>query len=611
MKNDSERRLFHFTIIIALIFLVLVAQLYYLQIHNGEKYKKLSEGNRTSILPISAPRGKIYDQTGEVLVSNELTYTVSLIPDEVDELDYALGMLERILELDKEKLKEKLINNQADKLVRLKRNISQEELIILQENKEQIPGLIIEKIPMRKYVNDNLASHILGYVGEISANELSNLSEDGYRAGDILGKTGLELIYEDYLRGERGRQQVEVNSLGQQLRVLGIEEPKPGHDLILNIDYKLQQTIEELLADKVKVIQEELEDEEHLPIGGAVIVANPKNGDILAMNSFPDYNPNLFSSGISRKDWEKINTDLRRPLLNRAVNTSAPSGSVFKIVTAAAALEELGISGDDKFYDPGYYEVAGTRFSNWYSGGQGEINFVDSLAWSNNTVFYELGHQLYKEDQTILQWYARQFGLGEKTGIDLKNEAQGLVPDPDWRRNNFQRVEDRIWYPGYTINLSIGQGNLRASPIQLINVMNAIANDGKIYQPLLADKVVDQDGNIVEEIEPQLINDLSLSEGVMNAIKEGLEGVITHGTARSSFRDTEISLAGKTGTAQTGRNNPNHGWFGGYAPADDPEISIVVFLEYGISSANTLSIVEGIMQEYFDLEDVDIEDKEG
>ncbi|MCK8828226.1 penicillin-binding protein 2 [Natroniella acetigena] len=611
MKNDSERRLFHFTIIIVLIFVVLFAQLYYLQIHSGESYKRLSEGNRTSILSISAPRGKIYDQTGEVLVSNELTYTVSLIPDEVNELDYVLEMLERILEMDKEELKEKVIDNQTDKLVRLKRNISQEELIILQENKEQIPGLIIEKIPMRKYVNDNLASHVLGYVGEISANELSNLKEQGYRTGDILGKTGLELIYEDYLRGERGRQQVEVNSLGQQLRVLGVEEPAPGDDLILNIDYQLQQTTEELLANKIRAIKEELEDEEHPPIGGAVIVTNPKNGDVLAMSSFPDYNPNLFSTGISRTDWEHLATDIGRPLLNRVVNTSAPPASVFKIVTAAAALEELGISGDDKFYDPGYYELAGTRFGNWYSAGQGEIDFVDSLAWSNNTVYYELGHELYKQDQTILQWYARQFGLGEKTGIDLKNEAEGLVPDPDWRRNYFQSIEDRIWYPGYTINLSIGQGNLRVSPIQLINVMNAIANDGKIYRPSLADKVVEQDGNVVREIEPELITELSLSEETIATIKEGLEGVITYGTARNNFVEMPISLAGKTGTAQTGRNNPNHGWFGGYAPADDPEISIVVFLEYGISSGNTLPIVEGIMQEYFDLEDVDIEDKEG
>ncbi|MCK8815872.1 penicillin-binding protein 2 [Natroniella sulfidigena] len=611
MKNDSERRLFHFTIIVVLIFGVLFAQLYYLQIYNGELYKRLSEGNRTSILPISAPRGKIYDRSGEVLVSNKMTYTASLIPDEIDDLDYVLEVLEQILEIDQLELEDKIIANKKDKLVRLKRNISQEELIMLEENKEQIPGLIIENIPIRSYVKDNLASHILGYVGEISANELSDLNEQGYRAGDILGKTGLELIYEDYLRGERGRQQVEVNNLGQQLRVLGVEDPEPGHNLVLNIDHQLQQTTEELLADKVKVIKKELEDEEHPPIGGAAIVSNPKNGDVLAMASFPDYNPNLFSTGISRTDWEELNSDLTRPLLNRAVNTSAPSGSVFKVVTSAAALEELEISGDDEFYDPGFYELAGTRFGNWYSGGQGEIDFIDSLAWSNNTVFYKLGHKLYKEDQTILQHYARQFGLGDKTGIDLKNEAEGLVPDPDWRRNYFQGIEDRIWYPGYTINMSIGQGNLRVSPIQLTNTMNAIANEGKIYQPLLADKVVDQDGNVVQEIESELINNLSLSEETMTVIQEGLEGVVTYGTARDNFSEVEISLAGKTGTAQTGRNNPNHGWFGGYAPADDPEISIVVFLEYGISSGNTLPIVEGIMQEYFDLEDLDDDQKEG
>jgi len=587
------------------IFLLLIARLYYLQIYQGQRFKELSEGNRTSLRSISAPRGRIYDRNGKVLVSNKLAYTLSIVPDDVKDLDGILEKLNQIIDLDIKLARDKIEKAKRGKTVRLKRNISHEELVLLEENKSELPGVILEETPMREYVYDKLASHVLGYVGEISASELENLAEKGYNVGDIIGKTGLELYYEKYLRGKEGRELVEVNNVREKIRTLGVEEPIAGYDLILNIDSKLQEDVERILAKELDLLTKKAKEDEDViepPRGGAVIVTDPHDGSILAMASLPDYNPNLFVGGISQEDWTRLSTDPRKPLLNRAISTSAPSGSIFKIVTGTAGMEELGIKADTHFYDPGYYETGGVRFNNWNIYGQGDVSFLEGIAWSNNTVFYKIGHELYKKDKTILQRYAHKFGLGERTEVDLDNEATGLVPDPDWRKNYFKKREDKIWYPGYTINLSIGQGNLRTSPIQLVNLVSAVANGGKLYQPLLVDKIVDRDGKVIKDLEPKLLNELSLSKGTLKTIQDGIKGVTTYGTARRAFEDLPITVAGKTGTAQTGKGRPNHGWFAGYAPADKPEIAMVVFIEYGTSSGNTLPIAKEIIKDYFNLE---------
>ncbi|GAB6099084.1 penicillin-binding protein 2 [Halanaerocella petrolearia] len=604
-RQEENRRLFLFRFVIICIFLILLGRLYYLQIYSSQRFKKLSEGYRTSIIPINAPRGRIYDRDKELLVSNKLTYTVSIIPSKIDNLEEQVVKLSQILNLDPKQIKSKFENNKSSKPVMVKRNITRKELIQLEENKSEIPGLIIEKAPMREYVNHNLASHVLGYVGEISAIELKERRDKDYRIGDLIGKTGLELVYEDYLRGNKGKKLIEVNNLGQKVRTLGVEEPTPGYDLILNLDYELQKTAEELLAKKIKQLTKEAKEDEEInqpPKGGSVIITDPDDGSILAMASYPSYDPNKFLTGISNKEWQRLNNNYSQPLLNRAVSTSAPSGSIFKLVTSAAGMEELGVEADTEFYDPGYYETGGVKFRNWYPGGQGEIDFLDGIAWSNNTVFFELGHKLYKKDKTLLQSYARQFGLGSKTKIDLTNEAKGLVPGPAWRKNYFKKRKNQIWYPGYTINLSIGQGNLRTSPIQLVNLVSAVANGGKLYQPLLVDKIVESEGKVIKNLKPKLLNELPVSKSHLKTITKGMKGVTTYGTARDSFKNIPITVAGKTGTAQTGGNRPNHGWFAGFAPVDEPEISIVVFIEYGVSSGNTLPIAKGIIEEYFDIQ---------
>lgn len=591
-----------------------MGRLYYLQIYKGSRFKELSEVNRTSILPITAPRGKIYDKNKKVLVSNKLSYTASIIRNKANVSKGFLSKLSEILDLSTKEIKEKIDKTSENEgIIRIKKHISQKELILLEENKNEIPGIIIENIPMREYVYNDLASHVLGYVGEISGKELNNLADQGYGVGDIIGKTGLEQYYEPYLQGKEGKELIEVDNLGSKLRTLGIEEPVVGYDLVLNLDLKLQKNVEKILENNLKSLKKKAKEDEEIaqaPSGGAVIVIDSKDSSILAMASSPSYNPNKFLKGLSREEWNELNNNSTRPFLNRAISTRAPAGSIFKIVTAVAAMEELNIRPETKFYDPGYYETGGVRFNNWLTAGQGEIDFLEGIAWSNNTVFFKLGHKLYKKDRVLLQEYAKDFGLGKKTEIDLNNEAKGLVPDPEWRKKYFQKRENQIWYPGYTINLSIGQGNLKSSPLQLVNLVSAVANGGKLHQPRLVDKIIDSEGRLVKDFKPKLLNKLSFSDKTLEVVREGLKGVTVYGTARRAFKDFPMTVAGKTGTAQTGGDRPNHGWFAGFAPADDPEIAIVVFIEYGASSGNTLPIAKEIIREHFKLTPKDNKDKE-
>ena len=612
MLNDKKdiKRILNFKIIIIILFIVLLGRAFYLQVYLADEYKRLSEQNRTSTRLISAPRGRIYDRNNEIIVSNKLAHTVSIIRREANQR--TIYELSDILNIPIDYIIDR-IDNSEDDIVRIKSNISREELILLEEIKNELTGVYIEQMPIRDYVYGSLAAHVLGYLGEISADELKNLEGQGYNSRDIIGKTGVERIYEEYLRGDSGSEQIEINNLGQKIRSLDIEEPQSGDDLILNLDYQLQQRAEDLLEEQLIALKHEAEEDDEIqgaPQGGAVIVSDPNDGSILAMASMPDYDLSKFLTGMSGEEWQRLYQNSEMPLLNRAISTSAPPGSIFKIVTGLAAMEELGVKADDEFYDKGYYELSGVRFSNWYPNGQGEIDFVDSIAWSNNTVFYQLGHQLYQKDQVLLQDYAREFTLGSRSEIDLNNETTGLIPDPDWRRNFFSNLEDRIWFPGYTINLSIGQGNLRTSPIQLINLINAIANQGVIYRPRIVDRIVSQSGELIMENQAEVLNELEADAETIETIKEALLGVTTYGTARNTFNDFPISIAGKTGTAQTGAERPNHGWFAGFAPAENPEISVVAFIEYGHSSANTLPIVRGILKEYFDVDDVEIDELE-
>jgi penicillin-binding protein 2 len=612
VEDRFNRRVKYFSKLIIILFLILLSRTFYLQVVSGNRYKKLANGNRIDIRGIKAPRGKIKTKDGKILVSNRLAYTVTIVPDKAKKnLNVTLKRLNEILKLNLGRVKEKIAKKGNSGAIILKRDISQKELVIIEENRNELPGVIIDKVPVRDYVYGSFASHMLGYVGEISAAKLNKYRDLGYRANDIIGKTGLEFQYEKYLRGENGRRQIEVNNLGQKVRILGIDSPTSGNDLILNIDFRLQKIAEKYLEEELEKLRKEaqkeaemeIEDGERVfkepPTGGSVVILNPDNGQVLALVNTPNYDLSLFSGGISIEAWQKLNSNPQRPLFNRAIKSTPPSGSIFKLVTGTAAIKELGITGGSQFYDPGYYKVGGVRFNNWLEQGQGELNFIEAIAHSNNTVFYKLGHRLYKKDKILLQKYAREYGLGQKIGVDLPNEAAGLVPDPEWRKKTFDKSINQIWFPGYTINLSIGQGNLKATPIQLANIVSTIANRGTVYSPQVVNKIIDTNGRLIKNFEPQVLNKLKVDKKTFDILERGMKGVTTYGTAGSTFKDLSISIAGKTGTAQTGANRSNHAWFAGYAPANDPQIAMAVFIEHGSSSSNTLPIAKKIIEEYF------------
>lgn len=603
-----NERLKVFKILITLALLILAARAGQLQLIMGDYFYELSEGNRLSERPISAPRGKILDRNENILVSNKEAYDLYLLPNEVSpeiSVGDLLLSLANITGLDLELLENNYENKgHSSSAVLLRRNISREMMVAIRENKDELPGVYVESSSLRDYVYGNLAPHTLGYVGEISLSELRAYSEQGYnyRGGDIVGKVGLEREYEQYLRGHDGIEQIEVNSRGQMVKILSIKPPIAGNNLILNIDLELQQYFEEILEEEFYRLREIAADEPELfpPTGAAGIVMNPNNGKILAMVSVPKFDPNKFVSGITYEEYAALNNDPLNPMFNRPIMSQVNPGSVFKLVTGTAAIENLGVKADTKFYDKnGKYTIGEWEYRNWLSWGEGEIDFIRAFARSNNVVFYQLGHELYKLDRgEKMAWTARQYGFGSLTGIDLPGEKAGLVPDNEWKL----KTQGEIWYPGDAVHLAIGQ-KITVTPIQLINFVSVIANGGTLYRPHLVDKIIDANGEVVIDFKPEVINKVPFKKNTYEILREGMVAATnaSYGTASRHFVDLPVKVAGKTGTAQTGAG-ANHGWFAGFAPVDKPEIAIVVFLEEGNSSSYTLPIAARVIEKYFSLQ---------
>ncbi|HLV10388.1 MAG TPA: penicillin-binding protein 2, partial [Halanaerobiales bacterium] len=617
------KKIFIIKLIILLVFVILILRAGQLQLIMGDYYYQLSEGNRLSQAPIAAPRGWILDRNENVLVSNKLSYNLYLLPNEVPpghSVDSLLEQTSDLTSLEAELLKENYNRgkNKASTGIILKRNISAEILVIIEENSKNLPGIVVKEASVRDYIHGNFASHILGYMGEINTEELRDYSKAGYdyAGGDVVGKTGLEKQYETVLRGINGIERFEVNSVGNRVQSLGIKPPEPGNNLILNIDLELQKYIEDMLFKEFIHLWEIAEEdpELHPPGGAAVILMDPNNGAIIAMVSIPDYDPNMFAKGISEKEFQELSSNKLKPLENRPIRYAVNPGSIFKLITGTAAIEFLGINADSTFVDKeGVYRIGEWEYRNWNEWGEGELNFTRAIARSNNIVFYELGHRLYNEYRgEKLAWTARQYGFGSISGLDLPGEVKGLVPDNEWKLE----TEGTIWYPGNSLHLAIGQ-IVETTPLQLITMLSSIANGGKLYQPFLVDKITDSEGALITDIKPVVRNVLPFEERTLQTLRQGMIEATnaSYGTASSVFRDFPVKVAGKTGTAQTGRSGANHAWFTGFAPADDPEIAVLIFLEDGNSSTYALPIAADILKKYFGLEEIqevdDVERIEG
>ncbi|MFW6378326.1 MAG: penicillin-binding protein 2, partial [Bacillota bacterium] len=581
--------------------------------------------NRISIRPINAPRGRIYSSDGSTLVSNKLSYNLYFQPNELPpgvsrddvftRMTKTSGYNREELEKDFQRGKERSSPGEG---ILIKRNLNDQEMVRLEENRDILPGIHIREAALRDYVYDNTGSHIFGYVGEIGISDLKNSSENefDYSGGDIIGITGLEREYESYLKGDKGFESIQVNHLGHRTELLDQKSPEPGHDLFLNIDWDLQKHVEEIMEQYITELQEKAEEDDDIamPQGSSAIVMEVETGKILSMVSYPDFNPNDFADGFRTSDYNQLLEDPLKPLINRNIMTTESPGSIFKLVTATAAVENLDIKADTSFVDrTGRFNIPGwsRAFTNWLGYGEGEMSFTRAMARSNNIIFYELGYELYKEfGGSKLVETAREYGLGKKNEIDLPEERKGLVPDGQWKRE----TRGESWYPGDSVNMSIGQGDTLITPLQAVQMTAAVANRGEIYKPRMVNEIRSDSGELIEDYQPELVKRLPYSNKTYEIVEEGMLETVMHdrGTASTPFSDFPIDIAGKTGTAQMGSSGSSHAWFVSYGPVPEPEIAVVIFIDQGETSSNAVPIAADIYSYYYDLfsEDEEIEDSE-
>lgn len=547
-------------------------RLAHLQLVEGAKNRQRADNNRIRLVPKPPERGKILDRKGKILAGSRLSHSVYVWPPAQKDPQWGNTQkrLAEILKIPEPEIQKRLI--QAGKtspyLVRVARGISPQQVTALEESGEQLLGVEVDAETTREYRYGDLAAHVLGYTGELNDEEYEQRKENGYRLGDVIGKMGVEASYEETLRGEWGGQQVEVDGAGNVLRILGERPTRAGKDITLTLDVQLQRAAVDILGET----------------RGSIIVMDPNNGGILAMVSRPSFDPNIFSKRVSEETWRKLQDG--NALLNRALQHYPPA-STFKIVTTAAAIESGHYTGNEVLPTYPSLTVGGVTFGEWNHAGFGPLGFTGAMAHSSDTFFYQVA--LKMEGEPLIDW-TKRFGFGQKTGIDLPDEDYGgLVPDPDWKLKH----ENIEWSIGDAINMSIGQGYLLASPLQVGVMFCVAANGGYRVKPhLLKDN--EESKNWRES--------LNMSPKTIDILKKGLREVNTYGTGSDAFGGSTIAIAGKSGTAED-FGKGSHTWFGAYAPADKPEIVVVAMGEYSGGGGGSLMGPKArqVVEAYFNL----------
>ena len=572
-----------------LIFAVLIGRMAYLQLYKGDYYYRLSEGNRIRAVKILAPRGIIYDCNGEELVKNEPGFVVSLLRTNKKPDMAVINKLAGIIEVPPEQILEKIKQNEDSyEPIRIKSNLSAAMVTKIEERSEELPGILLELQSIRKYVNNELAVHVLGYVGEVSEYEISKEQNTDLKVGSIVGKFGLERFYDNYLRGTDGSYREEVDVAGRVVQTLDELPPKPGQGLVLTVDGKLQREAEKIVDEHLKYLRSS----GFAPNANAaaIIAIDPRNGAIKALVSRPGFNPNLFVNGISSKDWQAINDNPFDPMSNKVISGEYPPGSTFKIVTGSAALETGKVTPQEMIFDSGKHWLI--PMGNAEGEALGWLNFHKALAASDNVYFYEMGNRVGID---ALKKYAALFGFGKTTGIDLFGETEGIIASPEYK----MKVFDEDWYLGDTFNAAIGQGFNLATPIQLAVMLSAVANNGDIYRPHLVDKIVNDDGSVIKEIKPEKIGRLPVSAETLELLQSALKAVAQEGGTAAQMANLSVPVAGKTGTAEN-PHGKDHGLFVGYAPADNPNLVVVAVIDQGgFGSVSAAPIVQRIFEYVF------------
>lgn len=651
--------------IVIVVGIIFVAQLVRIQFVQGQGLRARADENRFRLVEVQGQRGVMYDRNGQLLVRNRPSFDIvaipSNLPDDDAEVRAVLERLEAIItqsgadlpehepgdpaagdktlpgigQQGRPEFRERLsldealaeidiaMQGGAYRPVAIASRVSSELAFAVSEESHNLPGIELSITPVRDYLTGPLTSQIIGFMGPIPEAYVASYEEEGYQANDQVGLAGLELTFEKALRGSDGRRNIEVDVNGREVRTVGDIFPSaPGNNLILTLDAKLQALMEQALLRGLETAKAQI---------GVAIAMDPKTGEVLGLVSLPTYDNNQFARGISAREYQALTEDKRLPLLNHAISALYPPGSVFKIVAASGALQEgvidedtrLGDSFDGRvdgiiyvdnrfFPDDARYAQPFYCWIHTYGTGHYRINVREAMAVSCDTFFYQISGGYRKTFEGLgidkLVEYTRIFGFGEPTGVDLPGENPGLVPTPRWKRLTYAET----WSAGDTYNMAIGQGALLATPMQVLNSTVAIANGGALYRPQLVRQIVDTEGNVVEEFQPELIRELPVDADVINIVREGMWGAVNspNGTAKA-LSVPGVTVAGKTGTAEfydpdipLKANNrlPTHAWFTAFAPYEDPEIAIVVFVyNGGEGSATALPVAQEILRGYFDL----------
>lgn len=558
--------------VVTALFVLLVFGLFYTQIIRYHYYARMAKNNSIRVLPIDGPRGTIFDRSGKPIVGNRLAFDVALIYNELRDRSRLARLLGEVLGMSRREIIDALAaaGRKPYVPVTVAEDIGKDRALVLEEATLDIPGMVIQTKSRRSYIHGQALSHIVGYLSETTETELEELREYDYRIRDLVGRGGLEKYYETYLKGRDGGTQVEVDSRGRQVRLLSVKEPVSGQDLHLSIDLPLQLACDKLLGQR----------------RGAVVVMRPRTGEILALVSHPAYDPNIFiRPDFSGRRLSLLSDTVGRPLTDRAISGVYPPGSVFKIVTAASALETKAVGQGVSFSCTGSYRLGRASFDCWKAEGHGPQGIVDGMTHSCNVFFYSIGR---KAGADAIEAYAKAFGYGRATGIDLPDEAKGLVPGRGWKR--LFRNDD--WYDGDTLNYSIGQGYLLVTPLQVAVMTSVIANGGYLERPSIVKKIAEAD------VVPGKPRSLGLKESTIRLIKEGMRGVVNAETGTGKRARVEgLVVSGKTGTAQNPQGR-THAWFTGFAPYDDPRACVVVFLEHGgKGGVEPAEIARGVFEE--------------
>ncbi|MDP8254878.1 MAG: penicillin-binding protein 2 [Candidatus Alcyoniella australis] len=584
--------LFYAVAVLLLAFALLAGRLWHLQVMRGEELAQMAEQNRMRTLQLAPTRGKVLDREGRIIVDNGLSFDVYFLPKRLasEERESFLRRACATFGLNPQRALAQL-ERSGSAPIRIAADVDREvvgQVMHGQMLSEEPYALDIKQETKRVYPEGGLMSQALGYCRRVTTPGYDDLSHSEYE-----GRSGLELIYNEYLCGEDGFEQVEENALGRRIRTLRRKDPTPGHDLQLYVDLDLQRVMAEAMGNRP----------------GAAVALDPRNGAVLAMHSGPTYDASVFSRFLDPEDWQSLMSDPHRPLMNRNIHGCYPPGSTFKPVIGTAALAEKIITPSTQVHCPGGWKLGNRFFRCWLRTGHGAVNFHNAMVQSCDTYFYRVGHSVGID---TISRYARMFGYGRLSGIDLPSEVTGTVPDRDWKAKHFP--DNPRWYPGDTLNTSIGQGYLLASPLQLAVAFAAIANNGAIYKPQLAWRMLDLHGNVMRNFSSEQVGQLDVSPQVLERVHNSLVGVVNdaHGTGRIA-RMRNITVAGKTGTAQASAKRltmpdgstiverGDHAWFACYAPAEDPQIVVVVLIERaGHGGSLAAPVAKKVLEAYFD-----------